>query len=399
MRIFQFSDSDVFAGTERHILELACGLTALGCPPVIACPMHGELARRAAASGASVIPVANGGTIDWQAALWLRKAFRQDEFNLVHVHNGRTALIGAVAIRMAGVGRMVATQHFIEPSRLRRRGAARMAASRLHRFVERRVDRFIAISHAVRDAMVARGDAAPDRIAVVHNGIDFPDRSALPPPEQVRRKLGVAAEQYLIVSAARLESEKNVLTLIEAMAYVRANCPQAICVIAGDGSQRHRLEGRIRELGLERNVKLLGFRADVLEIIAAADLFVLPSLAEPFGLVILEAMALGKAVVATAAGGPLEIVADGKTGLLVPPAAPSKLAEAIIELLRDDDRRSRMGLAGRDRFAGHFTARKMAAATLAVYRDVWADEPCSARRLSAAQRPPAPAEARSNGGR
>lgn len=396
MRVALFTDSDVFAGTERHILELACGLGTLGCEAALACPSHGELARRADALAIPVVPVPKRGRIDWQAALWLRNALRQDKFDLIHVHNGRTALIGAVGLRLAGVGRLVATQHFIEPSRLRRRGAARMAAAWLHRRVEQRVDRFIAISRAVRDAMVARGDAAPDKISVVSNGISAPEPAWLPAPEQIRRELDVGAGERLIVCAARLEAEKDVITLIDAMARVRATCPEAICAIAGDGSQRDRLKSRVRELALERNVRLLGFRTDVLGIIAATDLLVLPSLAEPFGLVILEAMALGKPVIATAAGGPPDIVAAGETGLLVPPAVPTALADAIVELIRDDQRCLRMGEGGRKRFEAHFTARHMAAATLAVYRQVLAEHPCPAPKSSDARRPALAAEGRSD---
>jgi glycosyltransferase involved in cell wall biosynthesis len=115
---------------------------------------------------------------------------------------------------------------------------------------------------------------------------------------------------------------------------------------------------------------LLGFRSDVSALMAACDIIVLPAPAEPFGLVLIEAMALGKPVIAAAAGGPLEIVADGETGLLFEPGNAGSLAGAMGRLLADPDLRRRMGIAGRRRYAQKFTARRMAEKMQEVYQGV-----------------------------
>ena len=120
-------------------------------------------------------------------------------------------------------------------------------------------------------------------------------------------------------------------------------------MIVGDGPERGALETRIAQLGLGDRVHLLGFRTDIPELLAGCDLFVLPSLFEGLPLSILEAMAAGKAVVATAIGGNDEAVVDGVTGLLVPPADPEALADALRTLLREPERRRRLGEAGRRR--------------------------------------------------
>ena len=135
------------------------------------------------------------------------------------------------------------------------------------------------------------------------------------------------------------------------------------------------LQGQIDAANLQNRVRLLGFRDDVHAVVAAADLFVLPSLAEPFGLVLLEAMALSRPVVATAAGGPLEIVAEPRTGRLVPPADAAALATAMREILADPDAAAATGRAGRLRFERHFTRRNMAEKTLGVYRACRRKEP------------------------
>jgi len=368
MRVALFTDSDVFAGTERHILELARGLGELGCEALIACPGHGVLAGRATETGVRTLDIPKRGAVDWRAARILRRLLRAGQIDLIHAHNGRTALAAALAIASAGRGRLVATQHFIDPSRVGRRGLQAVASRILHRWIAGRVGRFIAISVAVKRAMLRRGDAADEKIVVVPNGIASLAGDSMAGAEVVQREFTIAATTPLVVCAARLEPEKDVESLAEAVALVARRFPDVCCLVAGDGSQRDSIERRVRELRIESQFRLLGFRPDVTAIMNAADIFVLPSLAEPFGLVILEAMALGKPVVATAAGGPMEIVAEGETGLLIPPRDPPALAEAICSLVADADQRRRMGEAGRKRFLEHFTSGQMAAAILAVYR-------------------------------
>jgi glycosyltransferase involved in cell wall biosynthesis len=137
------------------------------------------------------------------------------------------------------------------------------------------------------------------------------------------------------------------------------------------------LQGRIETLALTDRVRLLGFRDDVRSIMAAGDVFVLPAKAEPFGLVLVEAMALGKPVIATRAGGPLDIVVPGATGLLVEPGSSAELAEAILALLADAAEREAMGARGRERYEQVFTVDRMAGAMAAVYRQCLAGESVS----------------------
>jgi glycosyltransferase involved in cell wall biosynthesis len=159
------------------------------------------------------------------------------------------------------------------------------------------------------------------------------------------------------------------MTLIEAMPLLHASPPVKLAIV-GRGSLEPELRCKIRDWQLNDCTSLLGFREDVLSIIAAADIFVLPSKAEPFGLAILEAMSLGKPVVATAAGGPLEIVVDGATGLLVPPNNPAALAGALQTLTADSATRSTLGCKGLQRFRECFTADRMCDEIINVYQRV-----------------------------
>ncbi len=367
-RVLLFTDSDAYAGTERHILDLAGSLPAQGVGVGIACPSPSPLAERAEKLGVPVTPIAKNGLLDKVALKSLRGLFKENAVDVIHVHNGRTAMLAAVAHRLARRGHCVSTQHFINPSRVNRTGIKAVLSRVAHNWVSNHTDRFIAISRAVERGMAERDDGQPGRIFIIPNGIADFDANSITPSWKIRQELGIGPQTPLVVSATRLVPEKAVDSLIDAMAQLRTKHPTACCAIAGEGGERQALANRIEHLGLSDSVRLLGFRNDVASIIAAGDVFVLPSVNEPFGLVLLEAMALSKPVVSTAAGGPLEIVEEASTGLLVSPRRPDALADAIGRLLSDRPAAQEMGRRGRLHFEKHYTAGAMAAATAAVYR-------------------------------
>lgn len=366
LRVLLLTDADVFAGTERHMLDLARGLRALGTDVSLACPAPSPLARAAQDSSFPVVAIAKQGLVDLGAVRILRRLLREGRVEIVHAHNGRTALAAALAVLLARRGQCIMTQHFLEPNHATLSGLKARASHAAHRWVVKRMFRILAISQAARQGMLDRHEAPSAKIVVVPNGIEPP---LVGDPHALRAGLGIGPDVPLVVCVARLEQEKDIASLVQAMSEVTRQLPAARCLVAGGGAQREALEAQITRLDLSPSVTLLGFQPDAGTVMAAADLFVLPSLAEPFGLVLLEAMALGKAVVATAAGGPLEIVVPEATGLLVPAAAPHALAQAIVGLLRDPARRAEMGRAGQERYRTHFTAARMARQTLAVYLD------------------------------
>jgi len=365
LRVILLTDADVFAGTERHMLDLARGLSALGVAAVVACPSPALLEDAARRENLPVLTIPKRGLVDWGAARILARRLKSGETDIVHAHNGRTALAAALAVRLAGRGRCVMTQHFLTPNHATQRGPKAMLSGAAHHWVVGQMSEILAISEAVREAMLARREAPDSKISVVPNGITAPDAGNA---AETRQSLGINAETPLIVCAARLEREKDVVSLISAVKIVRETIPNVCCLVAGEGAERNALAAQIGALGLEDSVALLGFRADAPALMAAADVFVLPSLAEPFGLVLLEAMALGRPVIATRAGGPLEIVMDGETGFLVPPSSPAALAEALKRLITNPALARQMGENGQARFQAQFTVSKMAQATLAVYR-------------------------------
>lgn len=368
-RVLLFTDSDAFAGTERHMLDLASELPGRGIGVGIACPVPSPLADRAREMDIPVTAIAKQGSIDRAAIKSLRQLLKDDRVDVIHSHNGRTALIASVAVRLARKGRCVATQHFISPSRTNRRGLKGFVGRRIHGWVSGHTHRFIAISRAVERGMVERGEGSAASIAIIPNGIaDRPTQGDVS-REEMRRKLGLVADAPLVFSATRLVPEKDVESLIKAMAMLRAEHPLARCVIAGEGALQDDLKKKIEELGVSESVQLLGFRNDVATLMSIADVFVLPAISEPFGLVLLEAMSKACPVIATASGGPLEIIEQGVTGFLVEPQSAQSLAHAIDQMLSDPISAHRMGQKGRARFEQQFTAKRMATLTASVYVD------------------------------
>jgi glycosyltransferase involved in cell wall biosynthesis len=203
----------------------------------------------------------------------------------------------------------------------------------------------------------------------VHEGIDV-DHVASAPPVDIHRTLWLPHEAPVIGNVAALVHHKGHRHLIEAARLVLQTVPDARFVILGEGELREALERQIKEHRLEKHVLLAGFRTDVLGWMKAFDVFVMSSVTEGLGTAVLDAMACGRAVVATDAGGLPEVVTDGVTGRIVPARDHHAMASDIVALLRDDATRAAMGRAGFARVRDRFTVERMVAETAAVYARV-----------------------------
>jgi glycosyltransferase involved in cell wall biosynthesis len=228
------------------------------------------------------------------------------------------------------------------------------------------VQRYVAVSRAVaahweRDLGVPR-----DKLRVVPNGIPLAPYEHGPSASPPEGLLADPAGRPTVLTAARLDAQKGLPHLLEAA----AGLPAARFVVAGDGPERAALEAHARRLGLDGRLRFLGYRSDIPALLAACELVVLPSLFEGHPLALLEAMAAGRPVVATAVGGVPEIVDHGVTGLLVPPADSAALGAAIGALLADPARARAMGAAGRAKAEREFSARVMVERLTRVYDEV-----------------------------
>ena len=249
----------------------------------------------------------------------------------------------------------------------------------VYRVMERALDRvttrYVAVSQAMKTFGVDRRIMKPEKIKVIYNGIVVP-RAEPPQTDRNRRALGLCSNGLIVGTLARLEPQKGLQYLIHATAILKTRFDNVEVVIAGEGPLRQELMGLSRSLGVEDNVRFVGWQQDSRRLIEAVDVFCLPSLWESFGMAMADAMALAKPVVATRVDGIPEVVADGEVGLLVPPRDSRALSDAISVLLNDEPLRRRMGRAGRDRVEKMFTADRM----VRRYAELFKDEVRSAQR-------------------
>lgn len=261
------------------------------------------------------------------------------------------------------------------------RGAAPGLARRLVDRLLRPTTRFLSVSQHHARRLVDSGVPA-ERVAVVRNGIEV-ERFAAGDRAAARASLALADGVPLLLVPARLHPAKGHRDLLAALPEIRRSHPGVQVRFAGDGPERAALERLAREADLDGAVRCLGHREDLPDLLAASDLIVLPSRAEGLPAALLEALAAGRAVVATAVGGVPEAIQDGRQGRLVPPAAPAPLAAAIVELLGSAAARAELGGAGQARVRRHYRV-ESATRRLEAVLETWLDEVGAGSRARAA---------------
>jgi len=338
------------------VMLTALGMRERGHEVTLVGLRGGALLERAAAAGLPARGAAFQGDLGPMGLLALARAVRETRPDVMQLHDPHAVAAGLVARRLAGSrARVVATR--------RTDFSLRSLPSR---WKYRAADLVVAVSRAIA-AVVAAGGVAGSKVRVVYEGV--PDRAPRPGGEKALLALGVPAGSPVVGNVAALADHKDHKTLIDAAALVVAARPEARFVIAGEGDLRAGLEAQVRSRGLEGRVVFAGFRDDLDALVPAFTVFCLSSHMEGLGTSLLDAMAFGRPVVATTAGGIPEAVVDGVTGRLVPPRDPRALAEALIAVLGDADTRRAWGGAGRQRFVRHFSAGRMVDETLAVYAE------------------------------
>jgi glycosyltransferase involved in cell wall biosynthesis len=289
--------------------------------------------------------------------LRLVKFMRGHPSQLVHTHLIHADLYGTLAARLAGVPSVFSTKHGYNPWRTRR----------FYGFLDRLAavfqNRIVTISDALGRWLVEVEGLPPEKLSTVHYALDvdrFRSSSAVDSSLQVPRPI--------IGTISRLIHQKGIHVLLQAFAACAKNHPSVSLVVVGDGPERSNLENLAEELDLGHRVHFLGYRSDIDTILQCMDIFALPSFGEGFGLVLLEAMACSKPVVATDVMSIPEIVQPGKTGFLVPAQDVSALAEALDTLIANPGLWDQFGKAGFQRVKREFTVERMVRKTAEVYQ-------------------------------
>jgi len=311
--------------------------------------------------------------------------------DIVHCHTWYSHLAGCLARPLTGA-KLVLTTHSLEPHRpwkVEQLGSAYHATTWIEKTAYQNADGVIAVSEAMKDDVQELYGVEPDRIRVIHNGID-PDEYRPRPSEAVLRRLGVDPAIPIVLFVGRITRQKGILHLVRALPLLRGDAQVVLCAGAPDTPEiAEEMRSLVEQARRTSAVPIVWLpemlpKEDVIALYSHAAVFVCPSVYEPFGIINLEAMACGTPVVASAVGGIPEIVVDGETGLLVPlqaddsgtfeprdPHAFSEaLASAVNTLMDDPARRARMGAAARERVLEKFSWSAIAAETLAFYRDL-----------------------------
>ena len=367
MRILHLNTERTWRGGEQQNLWLAAGLRDLGFESEVVAQPGSPLAERARALGLAVHEVRMRGEWDFLAGRRLRRLYRERKPDLVHMHTSHAHTLGCLAALGKG-GPLTAVSRRVDFSIYRN-------FLRLSRFKYLHLgDRFIAISAAVRDVMIRDGIPA-DRIEVVWSGVDV-ERLEKAPRKDLREVLCLPPGTPLVGDVAAFGWHKAQEVLVAAVPRLLEQVPDAHVVLVGEGECRPRVEAAARALGpAGERVHFSGFRDDVPSVLPSLDLFVMSSVMEGLCTSALDAQAVGVPVVASAVGGLVEAVADGESGLLVPPRDPRALADAMARLLLDGDLSASFGEAGRARVRERFSVKAMVEGTGRVYERMAAGEP------------------------
>ncbi len=287
-----------------------------------------------------------------QIASLVRLAKRKN-VDIIHTVFEKAEVIGWLIKGLAGTPAWVVSRRDLGFKR-------KKIYDRIFAISARNCSRCIANCQAVKDQVVKEGSLTPEKIEIIFNGIDFPAAEDHRGDRSLRSELGIVNGAPMVGMIANFNFEiKGHRYFLEAAGKVLGHRPDVKFVLVGDGPLRPDYERMGRSLGIEKSIFFLGKRSDTPSIIAGLDISVLCSTSEGFSNVILESMAAGKPVAATNVGGNKEMVTDGETGVLVPPADSAALADGILELIRNPEKARSMGNRGRTIVRERFSIEEM----------------------------------------
>lgn len=356
MRILQISSARHFGGGERHFVDLTNGLSGRGHDLFIAAipdsPILTELQPSVLQRFFELSPL---NPLNFAKVNALRRFVREHAIQIVHAHMARDYPLAALAVGADRAARLIITRHVLFPM------------SKLHRITRRRAARLIAVSQAVASVVRDQAIFYNGQINVVPNGIDLAKFGT--------RGVDHSSARLHVAMLGELTPNKGQIEFIRAVEIVAAEIDNVDFIIAGrdnstDGEYGRELKKLIETSRFRDRIQLIESRIDVAQFLAGIDLFVSASRSEAFGLALVEAMAAGVPVVATATAGACEIISDGQTGHLVPMADVNAMAAAISHVLKSPGERQQLSESARQMVTESYSLDRMISGTEAVYRDV-----------------------------
>jgi glycosyltransferase involved in cell wall biosynthesis len=317
---------------------------------------------------APLLSIHDRGPLDWRVIPAALAICRREQVAIWHGHEYKSNALGLILRRFWPMHLITTAHGWVQHTR------RTPFYYRIDRFCLPRYERVIAVSPDLYDSSIAAGVAA-DRCSLIENGIDTEQYQRRVPAAEAKARLGVAPGRLVVGAVGRLSAEKGFDLLIRVMQRVLAEGLDAELWIVGTGDQRPQLERMISDMNLGERVRLLGYRADTIDLYHAMDLFVLSSLREGLPNVLLEAMAIGVPVVATRIAGVPRLIRDGVDGLLVEAGNEDELAASMKQILTSDQLRHKFALAGRERIETSYSFRVRMDKVRAIYDELLAAAP------------------------
>jgi len=374
--IFFYTDSRVLGGAENAMFMLLRSLDREAWEPTLLLEDDEAVAPLAARAAELEVPVRRIppmplGLTGARQVPALARLLRRERPEVFHAHMSspvacKWGLAAAVAASVPVVLGTVQVGAYEPPNR---------SAYWQLRALARGVDRYFAVSREIAAELVEDLGWPAEKVEVLYNAVDV-EGTAVAAPPGLREQLGGSETRPLVLTPARLNAQKGHDTLLAAIAEV----PEALFLFAGDGPERERLESLAAELGVADRVRFLGRREDIPQLLAACDVFALPSLYEGSSLAVLEAMAAGIPIVSSAIGGTDELIEDGRSGLLVPPGDVAAWAAALRRVLGDSQLREDFAARARERVDAGLRREQNAERVEAAYRDLLAGQSFSIYR-------------------
>ena len=370
MRVAHIIKVTRISGAERHLLVLLSALRSRDVDAHLLVlvennkPMN-DMVSEAQDRGIPIRRLTIHRDYDLSLLFKIRRALREIKPDIVHTHLIHADIYGLLAAKLAGIRSVISSRHNDDQFRFH------PMWRRISPMIWRMTDGGIAISAAIKHFMLEVEDAPRHKISIVNYGLEhewIPDEDLRAARDSLCVELHLESDALLLGMVCRIVEQKGIPYALQAFQRVSDCFPAANLVIAGDGDLRPQLEALAQELGIDAKVHWLGWRGDAVDLIAAFDVLLLPSLWEGFGLVLLEAMSRRVPVIASRVSAIPEVVVHGETGILVEAREVDELARAMTRLLEDRALRQHMGLLGAARLEERFSVERMVNGTLAVYR-------------------------------
>jgi L-malate glycosyltransferase len=368
VRVCHLAMADLAAGAEIQLAILLASLAKMPQFELSAVLFNdGHLAAELRALGIDVHIISESRWSSFSIFKQLMDYFGAHEVDVLHTHKYKDNILGNLASLGRGIRVRVRTVHGLPEPFAGFEAVKMFLYEGIDHGVNRwLVDRILAVSLDMQDQLIE--SLGSEKVTCIHNAIDIGRIRVTKPAAELRRELQLDERHFVIGTMGRLVPVKGLDCFLRGARVIHNQRPNVKFIIAGDGPLKGPLQAIAHDNGIERDVLFLGHRKDSYDILALMDLFVLPSLREGIPMVLLEALALSRPVVASRTGGIPEVIEHGFSGLLVPAGKDDELARACMTLIDDSQLAQRLGNAGQKRVQERFSATYMAEKVADVYR-------------------------------